>query len=222
MRSCASSSPSPARASRSRRIWSRWSSSCAPVASASVEETMPPRLPALISDPAPAERRLWLANARLVDGTGAEARERVSVLVEAGRIVRLADADDVQPEGVRALDLGGRTLMPGLIDAHAHVGVLVSQAGTRGRRRAAARRNRRSRTRCRATRGPADGDHDDARRRLDRRPRGRGPAGDAVRRLPRPARCSPVAGSSRRPARAAGSSRGCTGRRTAPTTCAAR
>ena len=84
---------------------------------------MPPRLPALISDPPPAEGRLWLGNARLVDGTGAEAREPVSVLVEDGRIVRLANADDVQPEGVRALDLGGRTLMPGLIDAHAHVGV---------------------------------------------------------------------------------------------------
>jgi imidazolonepropionase-like amidohydrolase len=84
---------------------------------------MPPRLPALISDPPPAEGRLWLGNARLVDGTGAEARESVSVLVEAGRIVRLANADEVQPEGARALDVGGRTLMPGLIDAHAHVGV---------------------------------------------------------------------------------------------------
>jgi imidazolonepropionase-like amidohydrolase len=84
---------------------------------------MPPRLPALIADPPPAEGRLWLENARLVDGTGAEARERVSVLVEAGQIVRLANADDVQPEGARALDVGGRTLMPGLIDAHAHVGV---------------------------------------------------------------------------------------------------
>jgi imidazolonepropionase-like amidohydrolase len=84
---------------------------------------MPPRLPALIADPPPAEGRLWLGNARLVDGTGGEARERVSVLVEAGRIVRLAEADEAQPEGARVVDLGGRTLMPGLIDAHAHVGV---------------------------------------------------------------------------------------------------
>jgi len=84
---------------------------------------MPPRLPALIADPPPAEGRLWLGNARLVDGTGADARERVSVLVEAGRIVRLAEADETQPEGTRVIDVGGRTLMPGLIDAHAHVGV---------------------------------------------------------------------------------------------------
>ena len=50
-------------------------------------------------------------------------RERVSVLVEGGRIARLAEAGEAPPEGARAIDLGGRTLLPGLIDAHAHVGV---------------------------------------------------------------------------------------------------
>jgi imidazolonepropionase-like amidohydrolase len=50
-------------------------------------------------------------------------RERVSVLVEGGRIARLAEASEAPPEGARAIDLGGRTLLPGLIDAHAHVGV---------------------------------------------------------------------------------------------------
>jgi imidazolonepropionase-like amidohydrolase len=80
-------------------------------------------LPALIADPPAAEGRLWLGNTRLVDGTGAAPRERVSVLVEAGRIVRLAPAGEAPPEETRALDVGGRTLLPGLIDAHAHVGV---------------------------------------------------------------------------------------------------
>jgi hypothetical protein len=47
---------------------------------------MPPRLPALIADPPPGDERLWLENARLFDGTGAAVRERVSVLVESGRI----------------------------------------------------------------------------------------------------------------------------------------
>lgn len=84
---------------------------------------MPPRLPALIADPPPHEGRLWLENARLFDGTGAAVRERVSVLVEAGRIARLAESGEAPPEGVRAVDLDGRTLLPGLIDSHAHVGV---------------------------------------------------------------------------------------------------
>jgi imidazolonepropionase-like amidohydrolase len=84
---------------------------------------MPQRLPALIADPPPAEGRLWLTNARLFDGTGAGVRERVSILVESGRIARVSDGGESAPEGALALDLAGRTLMPGLIDAHAHVGV---------------------------------------------------------------------------------------------------
>ncbi|MDX6466219.1 MAG: hypothetical protein QOI27_1259, partial [Gaiellaceae bacterium] len=51
---------------------------------------VPQRLPALIADPPRAEGRLWLTNARLFDGTGAAVRERVSVLVDAGRIAAVA------------------------------------------------------------------------------------------------------------------------------------
>jgi imidazolonepropionase-like amidohydrolase len=83
---------------------------------------MPPRLPSLLADPPPNDERLWLENARLFDGTGALVRERVAVLVEGGRIVRLAEGE-APPEGAHAVDLGGRTLLPGLIDSHAHVGV---------------------------------------------------------------------------------------------------
>ena len=78
---------------------------------------MPPRLPALIADPSPGGERLWLANARLQDGTGA------SVLVENGRIALVARAGEAPPEGSRTIDLAGRTLLPGLVDAHSHVGL---------------------------------------------------------------------------------------------------
>jgi imidazolonepropionase-like amidohydrolase len=84
---------------------------------------VPPRLPALLADPAPSEARLWLANGRLFDGTGATVRERASVLVEAGRVTRIAEAGEAPPDGARTVELEGRTLLPGLIDAHAHVGV---------------------------------------------------------------------------------------------------
>jgi imidazolonepropionase-like amidohydrolase len=84
---------------------------------------VPPRLPALLADPPPGETALWLENARLLDGTGAPPRERVSVLVESGRLARIAEAGDAAPEGALTVDVGGRTLLPGLIDAHAHVGV---------------------------------------------------------------------------------------------------
>ena len=88
---------------------------------------MPPRLPALLADPPPGEARLWLENARLFDGTGAAPRERASVLVEAGRIARIAEDGEPAPEGALTVELNGRTLLPGLIDAHAHVGVSFPQ-----------------------------------------------------------------------------------------------
>jgi imidazolonepropionase-like amidohydrolase len=80
---------------------------------------MPPRLPCLLNDPPAAPGRTWLANARLFDGTGAPVR-RASLLVEDGRIAAIAAAAEDPPEGARVIDAAGRTLMPGLIDAHQH------------------------------------------------------------------------------------------------------
>lgn len=62
-----------------------------------------------------------LTNARVVDGTGAPPLESAGVLVEAGRIARVGAASDAAPEGATVVDLAGRTLLPGLIDAHVHV-----------------------------------------------------------------------------------------------------
>ena len=84
---------------------------------------MPARLPALLADPTPGDRRLWLTGGRVFDGTGAPARERVSVLVEGGRIARVVEGDAAPPDDAETIDLTGTTLLPGLIDAHAHVGV---------------------------------------------------------------------------------------------------
>jgi imidazolonepropionase-like amidohydrolase len=78
------------------------------------------RFPALIAAPAPARGRLWLTGARLFDGTGAPAREGAAVLVEDGVIRHVGDASQPCPDGARPLDVGQRTLMPGLIDAHTH------------------------------------------------------------------------------------------------------
>ena len=82
---------------------------------------MPARLPCLLADPPPARGRLWLTGARLFDGTGAAPREAAAVLVEDGRIAALGSASDGVPEGAQVIELDGRTLLPGLIDAHAHV-----------------------------------------------------------------------------------------------------
>ena len=85
------------------------------------------RFPALIAAPAPAQGRLWLTGARLFDGTGAAVREGAAVLVEDGIIRHVGDASQPCPDGARQLDVGQRTLMPGLIDAHTHTAGRIPQ-----------------------------------------------------------------------------------------------
>jgi imidazolonepropionase-like amidohydrolase len=79
------------------------------------------RLAGLLADPAPGTGRTWLTNARLFDATGSAARNGAAVLVRDGLIARVGNATDPVPDGADVIDLAGRTLMPGLIDAHAHV-----------------------------------------------------------------------------------------------------
>jgi imidazolonepropionase-like amidohydrolase len=88
------------------------------------------RYPALIAAPAPAQGRLWLTGARLFDGTGAPLREHAAILIEDGVIRRVTDAAEPCPEGARAVDVGGRVLMPGLTDAHTHASGFVPSVAT--------------------------------------------------------------------------------------------
>ena len=65
---------------------------------------------------------LLFSNATLIDATSEQAREGFHVLVEAGRIKEVSDKPiSVSSDAVQRFDLGGKTLMPGLMDAHVHV-----------------------------------------------------------------------------------------------------
>lgn len=66
-------------------------------------------------------------NARIVDGTAPEAGAPVNVLVEGGTIREVGKA--VSSAKAKIVDLKGRTLMPGLIDAHVHVVAGVADLG---------------------------------------------------------------------------------------------
>jgi imidazolonepropionase-like amidohydrolase len=77
--------------------------------------------PCRLADPAPAQGTTVLNNARLFDGTGSPAREDVSVTITAGRIESVSDGEIEPPDEGRNIDLGGRFLMPGLIDCHTHL-----------------------------------------------------------------------------------------------------
>ena len=82
---------------------------------------VPARFPSMLADPAPRPGRTWITNARLFDAIGGPIREDAAVLVEDGVIAAVGRASDGTPEGAAVVDLAGRTLMPGLIDTHAHL-----------------------------------------------------------------------------------------------------
>ena len=63
---------------------------------------------------------LLLWNARLLDGSGGPPRERVTIEVRGGLIATITYGSGGTPPD-EALDVVGRTVMPGLIDAHVHV-----------------------------------------------------------------------------------------------------
>ncbi|HEX6220080.1 MAG TPA: amidohydrolase family protein, partial [Acidimicrobiia bacterium] len=77
--------------------------------------TVPFVLPALLADPAPAEKPLLLRNARIFDGTG-QAPFDGDLSVVGGRL-----SDGTPPGESTVIDLDGRFVMPGLIDVHTHL-----------------------------------------------------------------------------------------------------
>jgi len=64
-----------------------------------------------------------LANARLIDGTGRPAIERATIVINGGRIESVGPSSAVTPPaGATTVDLTGRTIVPGFINAHGHLG----------------------------------------------------------------------------------------------------
>ena len=74
--------------------------------------------------------RLVIANAFLVDGTGAPNRGPVNIVIENDRIVDITGAgtdglhggDTDWGEGTRVIDATGQYVLPGFVDAHVHLG----------------------------------------------------------------------------------------------------
>ena len=72
--------------------------------------------------PAPvAAQDLVLVDASVVDVTDGSIRSGVSVIIRDGMIDAVEEGRVDTPDGVRSVDLDGRYLAPGLIDAHVHV-----------------------------------------------------------------------------------------------------
>lgn len=75
-------------------------------------------LPTVAVTQAPAARRLVLLHANVIDGTGAAPQRDVAITIEGGRIASIGSANLA---GADTINLRGRWVVPGLIDAHTHI-----------------------------------------------------------------------------------------------------
>ena len=63
-------------------------------------------------------------NCTLLDCTGSDPSPHSSVVVQGERITEVRRGSDLSPSGALEIDCGGRTLMPGLTDAHIHAAII--------------------------------------------------------------------------------------------------
>lgn len=70
--------------------------------------------------PVPIDEPIVFRDVAIWDGHG-PTQSRRSVVIRDGRVERVLDAADPLPAGLRPIDAAGKTLIPGLIDAHVHL-----------------------------------------------------------------------------------------------------
>lgn len=69
----------------------------------------------------PQTEQIILKNARLLDGVSNEIRTGQTVVIKDGKIAEIGESDRQLPSAATVIDLQDFYLLPGLIDAHAHV-----------------------------------------------------------------------------------------------------
>src|SRR5262249_17948818 len=62
-----------------------------------------------------------LTHVRVIDGTGAAPREDQTIVISGGKIQSITAASLAPPANATVLDLGGRTVIPGLVGMHDHM-----------------------------------------------------------------------------------------------------
>lgn len=81
--------------------------------------------PVLLSAQSPQPQRLALVGGMVLDGYDAPPLHNAAILIEGERIIRVGSAAEISiPPGYRIIDTSGRTMMPGMIELHAHLVLL--------------------------------------------------------------------------------------------------
>ncbi len=74
-----------------------------------------------------AETVTVLKGARIIDGTGRAPLEDGAIVIRGARIADVGPAAKVKvPKNARVVDVTGRTVMPGLISTHSHLGLVLN------------------------------------------------------------------------------------------------
>ena len=81
---------------------------------------------------APAGGVVALTGARVIDGTGKAPIDRATIVIADGRI-QAVGANVAVPAGAMRIDMSGKTILPGLINAHGHLQADHSQRPARDR-----------------------------------------------------------------------------------------
>lgn len=76
--------------------------------------------PAAIAQDIKPEPQVLFTNVNIFDGKSDKLAEGMSVLVE-GNLIKKVAKGKINADGAKVIDGGGHTLMPGLIDGHAHL-----------------------------------------------------------------------------------------------------
>jgi len=71
-----------------------------------------------------AKQKTLFTNVHVFDGVNEGRIENASVLIE-GNLIKTISTDPIEAEEATHIDGGGRTLMPGMIDGHAHLGIAL-------------------------------------------------------------------------------------------------
>jgi imidazolonepropionase-like amidohydrolase len=99
-----------------RLIWMALMGVVCSVGYAQVPETLKP----FVKEDAPV---VVLENVRVIDGTGAPAKENQMVILDHGKITYAGaqTTDQLLPTGAKVIDLTGKTIFPGLVGMHEHL-----------------------------------------------------------------------------------------------------
>src|SRR5713226_4608499 len=80
----------------------------------------------------PAGGTVAMTGARVIDGTGRAPLEQATIIITNGRIDAVGRAAAVKiPAGATRVDMSGKTIMPGIINAHGHLGADKSDRPSR-------------------------------------------------------------------------------------------